>query len=141
MTMALSGSRPMVTTAAIGHRFTTLSSTRRMSLGTVPSRRPPVPAPPEAAPGAADHEHDDDGDVVGAALLVGLVHEVVADALRIAQTGNRCAQRLVGDRARQAVAAEQHVIARLHGQFLQIDADARFTAEYTQQHVAGEARA
>src|SRR5262245_24736236 len=98
MTMVLSGSRPMVTTGPREYRFTTLSSRRRMSRGTVPSRKLPAPVAPESPPHAAGDVHDDHGDVVGAAVLVGLVDKVVANALGLAQPGDRGAQCRFGDR-------------------------------------------
>src|SRR5690349_10757149 len=109
MTTVLSGSRPMVAIGPSGYRFTILSSRRRMSRGTVPSRKSPAPVAPEVLPHAADHVHDDDGDVIGAAVLIGLVDQKVANPLRIAQPRNGGAQRRLGHGIGETVAAEQHV--------------------------------
>src|SRR5947209_3342597 len=110
--MVLSGSRPIVTIRPIEHSFNTRSSNCRISLGIVPPSGLPSPGAPYAPPPAGHHFHDHNRHVVGAAMAVGRVDQVIADSLRLTQIENGPRHRRLRYHARETVAAEQQVVAR-----------------------------
>ena len=89
----------------------------------------------QLAPPAADDFHDDDGHVVGAAVAVRGRDQLLADLLRIADVGDGRGHGALGHHLRQAVTAQQHVVAGLHRHFVQLDVHVPLATEGAQQDV------
>ena len=78
---------------------------------------------------------DDNGGLSAPPFRLAAFDEVVADSLGVAQSGDRAETRRLGNHVRQAVAAQQHVVVRLHGELAHVDVDGCFAAERTEQHI------
>src|SRR5262245_47376805 len=103
MTTTLSGSRPIVVVAATTHCFSRRFLNCRVIFGIV---RSSAVSPPRQPPPPAIHDlHDHYGDVVGAAVAVGGLDQVIANPLRMPQSRDGARDRRFRDRARQPVAA------------------------------------
>src|SRR5688572_31621353 len=113
MTTVLSGERPIVRPTPTEYSFRRRPSNCSVSFGILPSSCGSGPTVQEAAPPATCHLHHHHGDVVCAAVVVGGGDQKVADPLRLLKLVKCPGHRVFRHHARQAVAAQQHVVAWL----------------------------
>ena len=86
---------------------------------------------------ALDQLEEDGGDVVLAAGAVGRVDQAVRRAAEVgAEAADHLLDRGAVDEGRQAVAAEQHDVARLGLERERVDGDLRIGTERTRDHRA-----
>src|SRR5207253_7725809 len=79
-----------------------------------------------------DHDHR---RIVNAAVAVGGLDQVVANALRVAQTRDGPGQHGLGHHARQAIAAEHQIVSRPHRYLVEVYFDLRLEPKGAQEDV------